>query len=50
VAATPRSDEDNGNTRIVPRQTGPRHIAPILAEIVWKLIVAREAERAKVQP
>jgi hypothetical protein len=40
----------NGDTRIVQRQSGPRHVREILPAVVWKLLIAREAERAKVQP
>jgi hypothetical protein len=40
----------NGTAGIVQRGYGPRHIAPIIAKILWKLAVKREAERAKVRP
>jgi hypothetical protein len=50
VAATPRHDEINGNECMLQRTSGPRHIGPILAEIFWRLVVKREAERAKVRP
>ena len=29
--------------------SGPRHVAEIIEEIMWKLLVSHEAERMKVQ-
>jgi hypothetical protein len=40
----------NGNERSIARESGPRHVGEILDRIIWKLMVARESERAKVQP
>ena len=40
----------NGNGRSIARESGPRHVAEILDGILWKLMVAREAERAEALP
>jgi hypothetical protein len=39
----------NGNGRSIVRESGPRHVAEILPQVIWKLIVAREAEREAAQ-
>jgi hypothetical protein len=40
----------NGNGRSIAHESGPRHVAEIIPAIIWKLVITREAARARVQP
>lgn len=40
----------NGNGRSIAHESRPRHVAEILPQVIWKVIVARETEREEAQP